>query len=79
MSGAVRGQAVSDGAADDIDGVFVAPAAAVSCKHSLPGAAQAVLQHAASDPEAHTPQLESSAQEAPEEGSGHLWAGLQGS
>lgn len=41
MNGAVQGQAVSGGVANDRDGVSVALAAAVSCKGFLPCAGQA--------------------------------------
>ena len=75
VSGAVQGQAVSGGVANDTDGV----AAAVSCKGFLPGAGRAGLQHAVDDPGADEAHLAGSAQGALEEGSGHLWVGLPGS
>jgi len=75
----VRGQAVSDGVANDTDGVFVALAVAVLCTGFLPGAGQAGLQHAVDDPGADEAHLAGSAQGVLEEGSGHLGAELLGS
>lgn len=75
----MQGQAVSGGVVNDTDGVSVVLAAAVSCKGSLPDAGQAGLQHAVDDPGADEAPLAGSAQGVLEEGSGHLWAGPQGS
>lgn len=78
VSGAVQRQAVSDGVANDTDGVSVA-LAAVSCKDFHPGAGQVGLQHAVDDPGAGEAHLADSAQGVPEEGSGHPWTELPGS
>lgn len=69
---AVQGQAVSNDAVDDIDGVFVA-LAAVSCRGFLPGAGWIELQHAVGDPEAGGARPAGSAQEALENRNAHLW------
>lgn len=79
VSGAVQGQAVSGGAANDINGVSVALAAVVSYKGFHPGAGQAGLRHAVDDPGVDEAHLAGFAQEVLEEGSVHLWAELLGS
>lgn len=75
----MRGQTVSGGVASDTGGVSVALAAAVSCKGFLPGAGQAVLQHAVDDPGVNEAPLAGSARGVLEEGSGHLRGELPGS
>ncbi len=70
---------MSGGVANDTDGVFVALAAAVSCKCFLLGAGQAVSQNAEDDPGADEAHLAGSAQGVLGSGNGHLWPELLGS
>lgn len=69
----MQGQTVSNGAANDRGGVFVALAAAVSCKGFLPGVGQAGLWHVVGDPEAGGAHRAGSAQEVLGKCNDHLW------
>lgn len=60
----MQGQTESGGVANDTDGVSAALAAAVSCTGFLPGAGQAVVQHAVDDLGADEAHLAGSAQGA---------------